>query len=195
MYQHKQFQTVEDRISGMTWMKSVIDSLKFDGRVFAMCQAYSRWEIDQIIGTELQRNLLWAMICVLVATLIFLADFRACFFVFLCVTLNLVNVVGFMHFWGLTIDIVASTNIIISVGLCVDFSAHVAHSFMHNRQVNFSKNEKFREIDWFSKELISRNLFKWFIFHNVEWKSRNFLSRNIFVKLTSTKHYIMNWFH
>ena len=146
MYQHKQFQTVEDRISGMTWMKTVIDSLKFDGRVFAMCQAYSRWEIDQIIGIELQRNLLWAMICVLVATLIFLADFRACFFVFLCVTLNLVNVVGFMHFWGLTIDIVASTNIIISVGLCVDFSAHVAHSFMHNRQVNFSKYEKFREI-------------------------------------------------
>ena len=138
MYQHKQFQTVEDRISGMTWMKTVIDSLKFDGRVFAMCQAYSRWEIDQIIGIELQRNLLWAMICVLVATLIFLADFRACFFVFLCVTLNLVNVVGFMHFWGLTIDIVASTNIIISVGLCVDFSAHVAHSFMHNSQVNFS---------------------------------------------------------
>ena len=185
MYQHKQFQTVEDRISGMTWMKTVIDSLKFDGRVFAMCQAYSRWEIDQIIGIELQRNLLWAMICVLVATLIFLADFRACFFVFLCVTLNLVNVVGFMHFWGLTIDIVASTNIIISVGLCVDFSAHVAHSFMHNRQVNFSKYEKFREIDWFSKELISRNIFKWFIFHNVEctvWKNEKFSATQNFFR-------------
>ena len=40
---------------------------------------------------------------------------------------------GFMHFWGLTIDVVAATNIIISVGLCVDFSAHIAHSFMHQR--------------------------------------------------------------
>ena len=35
-----------------------------------------------------------------------------------------------MYAWGLTIDLVASTNLIIAVGLCVDFSAHVAHSFM-----------------------------------------------------------------
>merc|ERR1711963_684708 len=35
-----------------------------------------------------------------------------------CVVLTLVNVGGFIHFWGLTI------------GLCVDYSAHVAHAFM-----------------------------------------------------------------
>jgi hypothetical protein len=38
-----------------------------------------------------------------------------------------------MYFWGLTIDIVAATNIIISVGLCVDFAAHLTHSFMKQR--------------------------------------------------------------
>ena len=36
----------------------------------------------------------------------------------------------FMYFLGLTIDIVSCTTIIISVGLCVDFSVHVAHTFM-----------------------------------------------------------------
>jgi len=35
-----------------------------------------------------------------------------------------------MFFWGLTIDIVAATNIIISVGLCVDFAAHLTHTFL-----------------------------------------------------------------
>jgi hypothetical protein len=45
-----------------------------------------------------------------------------------------------MYLWGLTIDMVACSNLIISVGLCVDFSAHVAHSFMHQR--NGSKNDR-----------------------------------------------------
>jgi predicted RND superfamily exporter protein len=44
-----------------------------------------------------------------------------------------IDVGGFMYFWGLTIDIVAATNIIISVGLCVDFAAHLTHAFMKQR--------------------------------------------------------------
>jgi len=50
-----------------------------------------------------------------------------------CVVLTLVNVGGFIHFWGLTIDTVSCTNIIISIGLCVDYSAHIAHAFMCNQ--------------------------------------------------------------
>ncbi len=92
-----------------------------------------RWEIDEVIAWELRRNLLLAIVCVSLTTLILIADFRSCAIVILCVLLTLVNVTGFMHFMGLTIDIVACTNIIISVGLCVDFSAHVAHSFMHQK--------------------------------------------------------------
>ena len=134
-YQHQQFFTVHDRIEAMTWVKDTIKSIDFEGKAFAMSQPYSRWEVDEIIGQELYRNLLIAIICVLIVTLVFIADFRACMFVFLCVVLNLVNVIGYMHFWGLTIDIVVSSNILISVGLCVDFSAHVAHAFMHQRYV------------------------------------------------------------
>ena len=132
-FQHAQFSSVHDRIKAMTWVKDVIKSMNFDGKAFAMAQSYSRWEIDEVIGHELYRNLLLAIICVLIATFVLIADLRTCLFVFLCVVLNLVNVVGFMHFWGLTIDITVSTNIIIAVGLCVDFSAHVAYSFMNER--------------------------------------------------------------
>ena len=132
-FQHAQFSSVHDRIEAMTWVKDVIKSIDFDGKAFAMAQSYSRWEIDEVIGHELYRNLLLAIICVLIATFVLIADLRTCLFVFLCVVLNLVNVVGYMHFWGLTIDITVSTNIIIAVGLCVDFSAHVAYSFINER--------------------------------------------------------------
>ena len=48
----------------------------------------------------------------------------------ICVTMTLVDVMGYMHFWGLTIDVVSSVIIIISIGLCVDYSAHIAHAFL-----------------------------------------------------------------
>jgi predicted RND superfamily exporter protein len=46
------------------------------------------------------------------------------------VILSLVEVGGFMHYWGLTIDTVSCVNLIIAIGLCVDYSAHIAHGFL-----------------------------------------------------------------
>lgn len=34
------------------------------------------------------------------------------------------------YFWGLAIDTVAVINLVLAVGLSVDYAAHVAHSFM-----------------------------------------------------------------
>lgn len=36
----------------------------------------------------------------------------------------------FRYFWGLAIDTVAVINLVLAVGLSVDYAAHVAHSFM-----------------------------------------------------------------
>ena len=44
---------------------------------------------------------------------------------------TLANVSGIMSFWDLTIDTVTCTVLIVCIGLSVDFSAHVVHSFMH----------------------------------------------------------------
>jgi hypothetical protein len=41
-----------------------------------------------------------------------------------------VDVGGFMHFWGLTIDVISCVNLVIAVGLCVDYAAHIVHCFL-----------------------------------------------------------------
>ena len=41
-----------------------------------------------------------------------------------------VDVVGTLQFWGVTIEISSSILIILCVGLAVDYSAHVGHTFM-----------------------------------------------------------------
>lgn len=35
-----------------------------------------------------------------------------------------------MHLWGLSINIVSCINLVIAIGLAVDYSAHIGHCFM-----------------------------------------------------------------
>ena len=35
-----------------------------------------------------------------------------------------------MYFMGLTINVITCNTLVISIGLCVDFSAHIAHGFI-----------------------------------------------------------------
>ena len=72
--------------------------------VFSTFRSYSLWETDDVIGEELYRNMGFAMVCVFLVTLVLLADLRVSIVVFLCVLLALLDIGGFMYFWGLTID-------------------------------------------------------------------------------------------
>ena len=58
------------------------------------------------------------------------------------VTISLVDIIGFLHFWNITIDIISCINIVLSVGLCVDYSVHIGHAFLvakGNRQERTSE--------------------------------------------------------
>ena len=41
-----------------------------------------------------------------------------------------VEIVGLMYVWGVAIDSVSVTNLVLAVGLAVDYSVHVAHAFL-----------------------------------------------------------------
>ena len=76
------------------------------------------------------RNILLALAMVSVVTILLLADLISCVLVLTTVLLTLIDTVGLMYLWGLTINITAATNLVISVGLCVDYSAHMALTFL-----------------------------------------------------------------
>ena len=101
---------------------------------------------------ELYRNIFLAYGCIFLTTLIMLTSVVACLQVLLACVLTLLNVNGGMYFWGkrssvlsshpihhslmahlhsdISIDPVSSTMLIISIGICVDYSAHIAHHFL-----------------------------------------------------------------
>lgn len=100
---------------------------------FCYTRFYASWETNKIIAWELVRNLILAGAVILIITLILLADIAVCLLVLVCIVLSLVNVSGYMHFWNLTIDVVTTIQLIIAIGLTVDYSAHIAHAFMSSR--------------------------------------------------------------
>jgi len=48
---------------------------------------------------------------------------------FICVA----NILGFVHWTGQTYNAVTNSICVLSVGLCVDYSVHIAHVFLHSR--------------------------------------------------------------
>ena len=65
-----------------------------------------------------------------VTTLLLLADLLGSVYVLGTVALSLVDLCGFMAAWNITIDVVSACNIIIAIGLCVDYSVHICHAFL-----------------------------------------------------------------
>ncbi len=43
----------------------------------------------------------------------------------------LFDIVGFMWLWKISINSISIVNLVLAIGLAVDYSAHVAHAFMH----------------------------------------------------------------
>ena len=62
-----------------------------------------------------------------------LADIRICVFVLACVFFTMIDVTGVIYIWGMTLDPFSLVAIIVGIGLSVDYSAHIAHSFIISR--------------------------------------------------------------
>ena len=69
------------------------------------------------------------MSAVMTVTLILIGSFVTSVIVFTCVLFTVINIAGMMYFQGLTVEIVTSICLILSIGLAVDYSAHMGHMY------------------------------------------------------------------
>ena len=87
------------------------------------------WEEVGVIDTELVRNLAICGGVILVVIFALVPAPRIAIWVVLCVALSIVDTLGFMYFWDVTISGVSTIYLLICVGLAVDYAAHIAHMF------------------------------------------------------------------
>merc|ERR1712070_1329892 len=79
------------------------------------------------------RNISSTMAVMVVIIAFLLVNPRAVGVVCLCLCLIIINIIGYMHYWDLTLDSVTIIMLIVALGLSVDYSAHVGRSYMEVR--------------------------------------------------------------
>ncbi|TRY77454.1 hypothetical protein TCAL_08010 [Tigriopus californicus] len=145
-FTHKAYEGVNEHIDKINAFEDSIkkwsDKFGANARVFAYSALYANYVTMEIISEELLRNIGLALLCVFIATLILIGDLLASIIVVITVVMVLVDVSGFMYLWGLSVDTVAAVLLTIAMGLSVDYSAHIAHSFMVN---SGSRNDRIHE--------------------------------------------------
>ncbi|GFO10919.1 patched domain-containing protein 3 [Plakobranchus ocellatus] len=127
------------RVESMDNLRHIIDSSdfpKFNGpglpqyKCMAYCTEYMSYETNKVLQPELYRNLGLAAAAVFVVTFVLIANLWTSTLVFICVFFTVVDVGGVLQLWGTTIDTASSILLTLCVGLAVDFSAHIGHTFM-----------------------------------------------------------------
>jgi hypothetical protein len=65
-----------------------------------------------------------------IISLLFVPDLVAIVCIILSMISIMVGLIACMHVWGLTLSPITMTLLILSVGFCIDFSAHLTHAFI-----------------------------------------------------------------
>lgn len=94
-------------VPAMDNSKDIAKGAQIDGYVTVWSKMFGPWIADKLIAQEVLRNIILALVCVMSTTAILIAEIQTCLWILLCVLLTLLNVCGFMYFWGLTIDLVS----------------------------------------------------------------------------------------
>lgn len=116
------------QVEAMDSLREIMDGIGIP--VYSFSFAYLDWEQFKIIEKELRVNLTLALTAVFSITLVLIASPLTSGLVFICVLFTLLDIAGVMYLWGIVIDSVAVVNLILAVGLSVDYSAHIGHCFM-----------------------------------------------------------------
>ncbi|XP_052775868.1 protein patched homolog 3-like isoform X2 [Mya arenaria] len=118
-------------IDAMDSLMAILDKANFvNGSCFSYGFKYLNNETNRVLKGELYRNLALAGLCVFIVTLLLISNLWTSILVFSCVAFTVIDVTGTLQFWDVTIDTATSILITLSVGLAVDYSAHVGHMFM-----------------------------------------------------------------
>ena len=96
---------------------------------------YFTWENEEIVNTEQWQNMGLAFASVFVVTLLFLANISISLMVILCVAITIIDTIGFMHFWNVKLYFISMSYIVMAVGLCVDYSVHIAYAFLTSKGI------------------------------------------------------------
>jgi predicted RND superfamily exporter protein len=140
---HIKTDSSNEKVKSMDSLRASLASVagNEDGKIFAFSSAWLNYEQYKAIEVEAIRNISSTMAVMVVIIAFLLVNPKAVAVVCFCLCLIIVNIIGYMHFWDLSLDSVTIIMLIIALGLSVDYAAHIGRAFM---EVHGTPDERLR---------------------------------------------------
>lgn len=153
MSYHTILRTSEDFTEALRWARRLSDNitetlnrdLNINGtvNVFPYSIFYVFYEQYLTSWEDTASSLSISLVSILLVSFIFLGfDFRsACIIVFV-IWMILMDLIGLMYAWGITLNAVSLTNLVMAVGISVEFCAHITRDFVYTTGVSKVERSK-----------------------------------------------------
>jgi len=113
----------------LTDLRAICKSAPY-GNFFSFTQRYYDFESYVVFNKELYSNVLLALLAVFVVILTVTGNLTVTAMVLFCVGLVDLFLFSLLAMWDVKLNSVTVINIVIAIGLAVDYSAHIAHSYL-----------------------------------------------------------------
>ncbi|KAI5478579.1 vacuolar membrane protein [Pseudohyphozyma bogoriensis] len=129
---HTPLKTQDDFINAMASAHRVARDLsrRTGGTVFPYSLFYVFFDQYSHIVATTRQVLTFAFLSIFAITSLFLGSWRTGAVVVTTVFLSVVSVMGGMGAWGVSLNAISLVNLVISIGLSLEFCLHIARSFM-----------------------------------------------------------------
>eukprot|EP00903_Cladosiphon_okamuranus_P022061 g20288.t1 len=129
------------QVDAMLGSRDVMDESTLDPESFAYATVFVFIEQDVVIYDELLTSFGLALVAVLALSLLVLGKVSVVLLV--CFTLVIIDVelLGFVYHWGLEVNSITVIELIMAVGLVVDYMVHIVHYFLH-QDPNVTKDDR-----------------------------------------------------
>lgn len=139
MAYHTILKTSEDFTNALDWAYQLTDSLteylrsnsKYspDIEVFPYSIFYVYYEQYLTMWTDTGISLAISLASVFAVTLLFTFDLTSSFIILVTISMILADIMGLMYWWDISLNAVSLVNLVMSVGISVEFCSHVTHAF------------------------------------------------------------------
>lgn len=117
------------KISG--WLTEKIqNSSNSNVRVFPYSIVHPFFEQYLTMWQDTFNSLSYSILSIFIVTFLFLGlDFYSAFIVVITIVMIIINLMGLMYWWNISLNAVSLVNLVVGVGISVEFCSHLTHSF------------------------------------------------------------------
>ncbi|VDN01759.1 unnamed protein product [Thelazia callipaeda] len=116
----------------LQWRNITSRYAKYEALVFDDNNFYS----DQMLALQSTTlsSLGAAVLALIIVSIVFIADSAIVFWVIFAMVSMDIGIAGYLSLWGANLDPTTVVNILMSIGLCIDFATHVAYRIYRSEQ-------------------------------------------------------------